>query len=86
MLLIHGFAVLHIRIQGPSKTLTSSSVTCTVANVFSRRENEVTICPENVVFKPFADNVPFRAIMGAGKRTFRSIFSSISSDQNVYMQ
>ena len=35
MLLMHGFAVLHISIPRPSQKLMSSSVTCTEANIIS---------------------------------------------------
>ena len=44
--------------------------TCTVENVISRRQDDVSHCPGSGVFKTFASNVPFRAIIGTGKKNF----------------
>ena len=81
MLLMHGFAVLHISIPGPSQNLTSSAVTCTLPNVISWRQHDVSLCPGSGVFKTFTGNVPFRACI---KRPFRVIFSTFSSEKMFY--
>ena len=74
VLLIHCFAVLRISNPEPSQNLTSSSVTCTVANVISWRQNEVIICPGSGILKTFAGNVPFHTITGTGKNNFSKHF------------
>ena len=86
MLLIHGFAVLRISIPGPWQNLMSSAVTCTVANVISWRQNEIIICPESCIFKTFADNIPFRAILGTEKKDFSKHFLHSFEWKNVLMQ
>ena len=70
----HGFAVLRISILGASRKLTSSSVTWPVANVISCRQDDVSLCPGSGVFKTFAGNVLFRAIIGTGKKNFSKQF------------
>ena len=80
VLLKHGFVVLHISISVPSQKLTSSSVTCTTANVIPwpspSHQNEVTICLGSSVFKMSAGigNVPSRAITATGKKNFSMQF------------
>ena len=74
VLLIHDFAVLRISIPGLSQKLMSSSVTCTVANVISWREDDISLCHGSSVFKTFAGNMPFHAIVGTGKKNFSKDF------------
>ena len=70
VLLLHGCEVLRIYIPGPSQNLTSSSVTCTVANAISWRQNKAI----SGVFKTFAGNEPLRAVIGTGKKNFSKHF------------
>ena len=74
VLLINGFAVLRISILGLSQNLTSSSVTCTKANVISWCQNGVIIRPGSDVFKTSACNLPFCTIIGTGKKNFSKHF------------
>ena len=73
MLLIHSFAILRISILGPSQHLTSS-VKCILGNLISLCQNEVIIFPGSSVFKTFAGNVPFHAIIATGKKNFSNHF------------
>ena len=68
MLLMHSFVVLRMNFLGPSQKLTSSSVT----NVIFLCQIDISFCPGSGVFKVFAGNVPFRAIIGTGKILFRA--------------
>ena len=70
MLLMPDFVVLRMSIPGSSQKVTSSSATCTVANV----KITLSLCPGSGVFKTFAGNVPFRAIICAGKKNFSKHF------------
>ena len=54
MLLIHSIAVVRISIPRQSQKLTSSSLTCTVANVILWHQDDVRLCPGRGVFKMFA--------------------------------
>ena len=85
VLLIHSFVVLHMCIPGPSQKLTSLSVTCIKANVIWWCQNDVSIYPGSTVFKMLASNVPFRAIIGAGKdfcEAFSPKFSFLCNNSN----
>ena len=82
---MHGVVVLHMSILEPLPNLTSSSVTCIVANVISCRQNDVSLCPGSGVFKTFAGNVPFRAIIGARKITSSMHFlQSVRATKTFY--
>ena len=74
VLLIHSFVALRISISGPSQNLTPPAVTCTVAKLMLWRQDEVIICPGSGVFKSFACNVPFRTVVGTGKKNFTKHF------------
>ena len=74
VLLIHVFAGSRKSIPRPLQKLTSSAITFTVANVISRRQDDVSLCPGRDVFKTFADNVSFRAIIDTGKKNFSKHF------------
>ena len=64
MLLMHGFAVKH------SGAVIKTDVI--ISKVFST--DDVSLCPGSGVFKTFAGNVLFRAIIGTGKKNFLKQF------------
>ena len=76
MLLMHGFAVLRISIPRPSQKLTSSSVMCTVAMTL--------VFALEAIFKTFAGNVLFRAIIGTGKKKLFEAISPNFSSKKMY--
>ena len=86
MVLMHGFAVLRISIPGPSQKMMSSLIMCTVANVISRCQDDVSLCPGSGSFKTFAGNMLFRAIIGTGKNNFLKEFLHRFRATNVFMQ
>ena len=67
MLLMHGFAVLHISITG-----TVIKTDFIISKVHS--SNDVSLCPGSGIFKTFAGNVLFWAITGTGKKNFLKQF------------
>ena len=85
VLLMHRFAVLRISILGPTQKLTSSSVTCTVANVISLRQHDVRLCPGSGVFKTFAGNLPFSASVEYTKKDLFDAFSPKFSREKMFL-
>ena len=74
VLLIHGFAVLHINIAGPSQNLTS--LICTVANVISWHQTEGIICLAAAFSKPLQVMCHYRYMKKEPAEGFSPQFSN----------
>ena len=53
-----------------------------ISNVHS--SDDVSISPGSGIFKTFAGNVRFRAIIGIGKKLFEAISPKFSSEKSFY--
>ena len=65
--------------------LTSSSVTCTVANVISWCQHDASICAGSSVFKTFTGNVPFSASVEYTKKDLFEAFSPKLSSEKRFL-
>ena len=71
-----------ISILGPSQKLRSSSVMRAEENVIMWHQDDVSLCPGSGIFKTFAGNMLFCAIIGTWKREhFETISPNFSSNK-----